>query len=217
MNLGKIRGSLGWLFKLQPPAIHLDPRGYELPCRDEDWQLWGVSADGETLTFGDPGTTHRLSTTIGADVVHHFDTDRSRGERRGFLMLKQQMYIQAGSITFRLCFRPGERVAPPPPPPPIEIKRVAVSADFFRNTGIQQRLEAEGFEVNGVIALRLAELELKGWEPVIETDRDGRPTSYYLPDSRPGMELIFIKKRKPAPPPRVRPSPPTPRWARRQP
>ena len=90
-----------------------------------------------------------------------------------------------------------------------------VSSDFLQKSGIEKRLEAEGFEVSGVIALRLAELELKGWECVVENDRHGRPTIYYLPDSRRGMELIFIKRRKPAPPQPVRVLPP-PRWRRRR-
>jgi hypothetical protein len=85
----------------------------------------------------------------------------------------------------------------------------------LQKTGIQKRLEAEGFEVNGVVELRLAELELKGWECVVENDRYGRPTIYYLPDSRPGMDLIFIKRRKPAPPQGVR-VPPPPRWPSRR-
>jgi hypothetical protein len=206
MNLNKLRSNAGWLFKLQPPAIHLDPQGHELPYRDEEWLLREVSADGETLTLSDLQIAG-LSTLIGADVVHHFDTDRSRGTRHGLLMLKQQMFIQANTITFRLCLRPGERVNPLPP---MEIERVPVSFDFLQRSGIQARLEAAGFEVNGVVALRLAELELKGWERVVVNDTHGRPTLYYLPDSRPGMELIFIKKRKPAPPHRVQVPPP--RW-----
>jgi hypothetical protein len=211
MNLNKLRGNVGWLFKLQPPAIHLDPQGRELPCRDEEWLLQEVSADGETLTLSDQRVAG-LRTKIGADVVHHFDTDHSRGAHHGLLMLKQQMCIQAGTISFRLCFRPGERVDPPPP---IEVTRVAVSFDFLQKSGIEKRLEAEGFEVSGVIALRLAELELKGWECVVENDRYGRPTIYYLPDSRPGMDLIFIKRRKPAPSLGVR-VPPPPRWPNRR-
>jgi hypothetical protein len=207
MNLNKLRSNVGWLFKLQPPAIHLDREGRELPYRDEEWLLREVSADGETFTLGDLKIAG-LSTLIGADVVHHFDTDRSRGTRHGLLMLKQQMFIQADTITFRLCSRPGERVNPLPP---MEVERVPVSFDFLHKSGVQQRLEAAGFEVNGVIALRLAELELKGWERVVVSDTHGRPTLYYVPDSKPGMELIFIKKRKPAPPQRVQVPPPR-RW-----
>jgi hypothetical protein len=115
-------------------------------------------------------------------------------------MLKQQMFIQGDRISFRLCFRPGERVNPLPP---VEIERVPVSFEFLRTSGIQQKLEATGFEVNGVVELRLPELEMQGWERVVENDRYGKPTSYYLPDPRAGMNLIFIKRRKPAPPQRV--------------
>ena len=199
MNLTKLRGNLGWLFKLQPPAIHLDSQGNELPARDEEWVLQEISQDGQALTLHSLEIVD-ISITIGADVVHRFDTDRSRGTRRAFLVLMQQMIIHGGRITFRPSSRPGERVNPLPP---IQVERVPVSFDFLRKTGIEQRLAAEGFEVNGVTALRLAELELKGWERIIVGDTHGRPTLYYVPDSKPGMELIFIKKRKPAPPQRV--------------
>jgi hypothetical protein len=204
MNLYKLRGNVGWLFKLQPPAIHLDPQGRELPYLDEEWLLQEISPDGETLTIRDLRILGLL-TPIGADAVHHFDTDRSRGARHGLLMLKQQMFIQGDRITFRLCFRPGERVNPLPL---VEVERVPVSFDFIRTSGIQQKLEAAGFEVNGVIELRLAELEMKGWERVLENDRYGKPTMYFQADSRPGMNLIFIKRRKPAPPQRVQIPPP---------
>lgn len=207
MNLNKLRNNIGWLFKLEPPEIHLDPQGRELPRRDEEWLLQEISADGEVLTLRD-GRILGLSTPVGADAVHHFDTDRSRGDRHGFLMLKQQMFIQGDHITFRMCFRPGERVDPLPP---LKAERVPVNSDFIRTSGIQQRLEAAGFEVNGVVELRLPELELKGWEPIIENDKHGRPTLYYLPDSRPGMSLIFIKKRKPGVQHHVLTPPPSPR------
>jgi len=95
MNLNKLRGNVGWLFKLQPPAIHLDPLGVN-------------------------------------------------------------------------------------PLPPVEIEHVPVSFEFLRTSGIQQKLEAAGFEVNGVVELRLAELEMQGWERVVENDKYGKPRSYYL-------------------------------------
>lgn len=192
MNWDKLKQNVGWLFKLQPPAIHLDFRGHELPSRDEEWILQAISPDGNALELRDL-QINGLSVWIGKDIVHRFDSDRSRGTRHGFLMLTQQMFIQADRISFRPG-RPGERVNPLPA---TEVTKVPVTFDFFRNSGIQERLEREGFEVNGVIAARLAELELKGWERIIENDSQGRPIQYYLPDSRPGMELIFIKRRKP--------------------
>jgi hypothetical protein len=199
MNSDKLKQNVGWLFKLQPPAIHLDPQGHELPSRDEEWILQAISPDGNALELRDL-QINGLSVWVGKDVVHRFDSDRSRGTRHGFLMLTQQMFIQADRINFRPG-RPGERVNPLTP---IEVTNVPVTFDFLRNSGIQGRLEQEGFEVNGVIAARLAELELKGWERIIENDLRGRPTQCYLPDSRAGMELIFIKRRKPGlPRPRV--------------
>lgn len=198
MNGRKLKQNVGWLFKLQPPAIHLDPRGHELPSRDEEWMLQAISPDGNALELRDL-QINDLSVWIGKDTVHRFDSDRSRGTRHGFLMLTQQMLIQADRITFRPG-RPGEHVDPPAP---IEVAKVAVTFDFLHKSGIQDRLEREEFEVSGVIAARLPELELKGWERIIENDARGRPTQYYLPDSQAGIALIFIKKRKPGLPQRV--------------
>jgi hypothetical protein len=193
MKLDMIRKNLGWLMKIQPPAIHLDQLGRELPYRDEEWVLSQISADGESLTLQE-ARVNGLATKLGKDVVHHFDTDKNRGDRHGLLLLGQQMFIKGNTISYRPCAVHGQRVDPLPPLAPV---RIPVDFDFIRTSGIQQRLEAAGFEVNGVVEQRLAKLELEGWEPIIENDRYGKPTQYYLQDPRPGMSLIFIKKRKP--------------------
>jgi hypothetical protein len=104
------------------------------------------------------------------------------------------MFIQGDHISYRECAVHGQRVEPLPT---LATVRVPVDLDFIRASGIQQKLEAAGFEVSGVVEQRLARSEREGWEPVIEPDKYGKPTQYFLQDSRPGMSLIFIKRRKP--------------------
>jgi hypothetical protein len=206
MNLEQLRKNQGWRMQLQPPAIHLDDRGRMLPHRDDDW-IFEVNGDGSALDIwafeegqddGKPLDLGKaklvgLVTTIGKDVVHRFDSDRSRGTEFGFLVLNQQMFIQAGRIFFRPCPRPGERVEPPPP---AEIEWLAVTADYLPKSGILEKLDLSGFEVNGIRESRLAELELDGWELIVEADNKGRLRSFYLPGRD---RLVYVKRRRPQP------------------
>jgi hypothetical protein len=74
MNLNKLRSNIGRLFKLEPREIRLDEQGRELPRRDEEWLLQEISPDDDFLTLRDRRILG-LSTPIGADAVHHFDTE----------------------------------------------------------------------------------------------------------------------------------------------
>jgi hypothetical protein len=75
VNLVQLKKNVGWRVQLQPPAMHLDARGRELPCRDEDWIIRTVTATEVRL---DEATELGLTTAFGADIVHRFDTNRSR-------------------------------------------------------------------------------------------------------------------------------------------
>ena len=207
MNLDQLRKNQGWRMQLQPPAIYLDDLGRALPHRDGDW-IFEVKADGSALDLcafeEDPDDGKPLNlgnaklvgliTTIGKDVVHRFDTDRSRGAEFGFLVLNQQMYVQGRRIFFRPCSRPGDRVDPPPA---TEIEELAITSDYLLKSGILDNLEESGFEVNGIRESRLAELELDGWELIVEADNMGRLRSFYLPGRD---RLVYVKR------PRLRPA-----------
>ena len=106
--------------RLQPPPIRLDHLGRELPHVDDDW-LFDIGADGNTLIIRmvDEGATHdpvsldsvhssSLCTTIGKDIAHRFDIDRSRGTEHGFLALNQ---LKQAAVVFALarCRPRGER------------------------------------------------------------------------------------------------------------
>jgi hypothetical protein len=191
MNLEQLKKNIGDRVQLEPPAIHIDALGRELPGRNEDWIISNVTVTEVQIREAKP---LGLSTALGADVVHHFDTNRSRsipgGLQYGFLILKQQMYIQNDKITYRPCSRPGERVAPLLAP----IAEQWVDSTYPFTSGIQGKLEASGYRVAWVRASHLPGLEFEGWEKVVEKDRYGMPTSLHV-RTRPENQ-VFVKKRQ---------------------
>jgi hypothetical protein len=171
MNLEQLRKNAGWRVQLEPPAIHLDALGKELPMRNEDWIIVSVT---DTEIRLDEATVMGLTTRIGKDSIHHFSHNASRsvsgGIQYGSLLLGLQMTIQNDVITYRTCPRPGERVAPPPAP----IAEKCVDYNYPRVSGLQERLEAAGYETGWCTDARLSTVvELEGWEVVRERDRNG--------------------------------------------
>ena len=191
MNLELLKRNIGHRVELEPPAIHLDAIGRELPSHNEDWVIVDVT-DAEIRL--DEANVMGLTTTIGKDGVHHYNSNPSRsirgGLQYGLLMLTVQMYIRGGKITYRPCPRPGERVAPLP----VQIAHKAVDFNYPNTSGIQARLEAEGWRTAWCKESRMPTLELEGWEIVVENDRHGMPTSFYLPD-RPENQ-VYMKTRQ---------------------
>lgn len=192
MNLDQLKKNVGYRVQLDPPAIHLDDMGRELPLKNEDWIVESVT-DAE-LRISE-ATVMGLATKLGKDSVHHFTSDASRsiagGIQYGFLTLTLQLYIQNGTITYRPC-RPGERV----PPPPITHAQKWVDFKYPKDSGLQDRLEMAGYRVAWSRDSRLARLvELEGWEIVVEKDGQGMPTSFHLRDNPENQ--VFIKSREP--------------------
>ena len=142
MNLELLKRNIGHRVQLEPAAIPIDATGRELPGRNEDWVIVGIT---DTEVRLDAAQVVGLTTTVGKDGVHHFNSNPSRsipdGPQYGLLMLTVQMYIQNRKITYRPCPRPGERV----PPVPVQIARTAVDFAYPNASGIQRRLEAEGW------------------------------------------------------------------------
>jgi hypothetical protein len=192
MNLDQLKKNVGFRVQLEPPAIHLDPIGRELPGRNEDWIIQRVT---ETDVRIDEATMLPLTTTIGKDSVHHFTSNPSRsvagGLQYGFLSLTMQMFIQEDRITYRPCTRPGEHV--PPLPAPIVEKRV--DFNYPVASGVQKKLEAAGYRVAWASDSRLASLELQGWEVVVEKDRHGMPTSFHLRDRPENQTYVKTRER----------------------
>ena len=188
MNLAQLKKNVGYRVQLAPPAIHLDALGRELPCRDEDWVIVGVTDEEIRL---DEADQMGLTTRIGRDGVHHFASNPSRSSASmpyGFLVLNVQMYIQAAHIRYRPT-RPGERLAPPA----VVIERIAVDFSFPNQSGIQKRLEGEGWQTGWIPESRLPSLELDGGELVIEKSARGSLTSFYIRDPR--EPQVYVRKR----------------------
>jgi hypothetical protein len=191
MNLAQLKKNVGWRVQLEPPAIHLDGIGRELPSRNEDWIIQNVT---EAEVRIDEATALPLTTTLGSDSVHHFTSNPARsaggGIQYGFLVLAVQMYIQNDKISFRPCARPGERV----PPLPVQIAQKWVDFTYPVASGIQERLEGSGWRVAWLPESRLPTLELDGWEVIVEKDRHGMPTSFHLRDPRENQ--VYAKTRE---------------------
>jgi hypothetical protein len=190
MNLEYLKKNVGFRVQLEPPAIHLDALGRELPGRNEDWIIGSVTDNEIRL---DEAVISGLTTTIGKDGVHHFTSNPSRsirgGLQYGFLSLTVQMFIQQDRISYRPCSRPGERVAPLP----ISIVEKWVDFGYPKASGIQDRLERTGHRIAWARVSHLATLELQGWEKVVEKDAHGMPSSFHLRDFPENQ--VFIKKR----------------------
>jgi hypothetical protein len=113
------------------------------------------------------------------------------GTHYGLLKLHVQMYIPKNApIWYQQCVRPGERV----PPPPVQIVELIVDFGYPSKSGIQQKLIDANYEISWAARSRLASLELDGWETVVERDRHGRPTSFFLQDPRDPQ--VLVKRRK---------------------
>lgn len=193
MNLEQLKKNVGWRTQLSPPAIHLDAMGRELPQRDEDWIIGGVT--GKDLRL-DEATILGLTFTLGKDNVHSFTDNRMRSVDGGLqycsLTLDLQLYIRRDKITTRACLRPGERV--PPPPAPIANKHV--TSDYPVRSGLHHRLVQSGYEVSWCNEMHLNTLvDLEGWEIVFDRDRNGVFHSFRV-KGRDGDAILIKRRRK---------------------
>jgi hypothetical protein len=145
VNLDLLKKNIGFRVQLEPPAIHLDPSGRELPGRNGDWIIQSVT---DTEVRIDTAEMLGLTTRLGKDHVHHFTSNPSRsvdgGLQYGFLSLNVQLFIQNDRITYRPCSRPGERVAPLPAP----IEKRWVQLSYPAKSGIQEILQASGYRTS---------------------------------------------------------------------
>jgi hypothetical protein len=190
MNLELLKRNVGHRVQLGPPAIHLAILGRELPGYNEDWIIESVSDTEIGLSDTQMGG---LSTTLGKDYVHHWTSNPSRsvagGLQYGFLTLTVQMFIQDDKISYMPCSRPGERVNPLSAP----VAELYVDLRYAQTSGIEARLNAEGYRGAWVRASLLPGLEFEGWETVVANDRHGMPTSFHV-RTRP-ENMVYVKKR----------------------
>jgi hypothetical protein len=189
MNLAQIKKSLGQRVQLVPIACRLDSLGRELPHINDTWLISEVAEEG--VRIENPRTGH--FTVLGKDHIHHFttnpDASRVAGVPHGFLTLLVQLYLQGPKLWITPTPRPGESV----PPPPARITEKVVDFGYPKDSGLQARLAAQGYQLAWCFEPRLTrKTELEGWEVVAEADASGQHTTYRLRD-RPADQILVMK------------------------
>ena len=97
--------------------------------------------------------------------------------------------MNAKGVSITPTSRPGECVEPPA----VEIQEKRVDADYPTRSGLKARLEAAGYSLAWAWDSKLAELELKGWETVIEPDAQGVLTEFRFDEAGPHQTLVKKK------------------------
>ena len=183
-----MKKNLGTRVQLKPTPHRIDEYGRKLPAVADDWIIEDVSADG--VRIKNVRTDH--TTILGKDHIYDYvsNPDQSQhGVKHGFLTLKVQLFLNAKRVSLTPTSRPGESVEPPA----VEIHEKWVDADYPARSGLKARLEGAGFSVAWAWDSRLAELELKGWEIVIEPDAQGVLPKFRFDEVGPHQMLVKKK------------------------
>jgi hypothetical protein len=188
MNLSQMKKNKGLRVRLVPVACRLDDLGMALPELDEDWRIDDVDDDAITLS-----RTAGHVVKLGPDHVHHFTSDPQStvGETKfGFLSLHVQVFLQGPNAWVKPNLRPGEPVAPPQ----ISIDDKVVDFNYPTDSGLQRRLEAEGYRLSWRLETHLTRLlTLEGHELVIARTPDGKLSRFRVKDPR--IDQVLVKKR----------------------
>lgn len=188
MNWDKLKQNYGYWVQLVPIACRLDEFGMPLPEIDEDWFIDEIGDDRLRIS-----RTDRLTVVLGKDHIHHFTSNPQRTigtTKYGFLTLHVQVFIQGIRTWVKPNNRPGEAVAPPNG----EIIDKPVQFRFPTDSGIQQRLAADGYRLVWANESTLSQrLDLEGWEIVVEPDANGRLYRFRMKDRI--DDQVLLKKR----------------------
>lgn len=187
MNWARLKKNVGWHVRLVPMACRLDEHGRPLPDRDDDWFIQEV--DDELLRIAHAGG---ISTMLAKDHIHHFTSDPARSgadARKGFLTLNVQLFIQGANAWIRPTLRPGEAL----PPPLRTIEDLAVDIDFPSRSGLQDRLNAQGYRLVWATESKASSrIAAEGWQRVIEENAMGQLRQYRVKDRL--DDLLLLKK-----------------------
>jgi hypothetical protein len=140
MNLGQLKKNIGWRVQLVPTACRLGEDNRELPLIDDDWII-GPIVDAR-INISNTRTGHTI--ILGKDHIHNFSTNPARpldGNKYGFLILHVQIFLQGRKCWLRPNARPGDAVKPPIS----EIREKWVDNRYPFLSGIQQKIEADGY------------------------------------------------------------------------
>lgn len=180
-----MKKNIGARVQLKPTPHRLDEYGRKLPSIGDDWLVEDVSTDG--VRIKNVRTDH--TTLLGKDHIYDYvsNPDQSQhGVKHGFLTLKVQLFLNASGVSITPTPRPGESVEPQV----VQIQEKWVDADYPARSGLKARLEADGYSLTWAWDSKLAELELKGWETVIEQDAQGVLTKFRFDEVGPHQTLM---------------------------
>jgi hypothetical protein len=188
MQWNKLKQCIGYRMRLSPIACRLDDLGQKLPDLDEDWLVSPGPTDETIQLSRIPGHAFPLS----KDQVHHFTEDPIRsargGAQYGMLTLLVQPYIQGLEMWVRPTLQPGV----PLPPLAVTIEDRVVDFRYPSDSGLQTRLEANGYRIAWVLENRLSRLlDFEGWEIVHEKSAAGL-TRYRVRDRY--DDQVLVKK-----------------------
>jgi hypothetical protein len=185
MNKQMMKRSLHTHVQLRPPVYRLDQDGFELQARtyvgaNDTWFIEDVGDAGVKISRA---SGHFK--TLSYDHIYKFTSDAPKnGQKRGFLTLLVQLYVQGNEICIEPSARPGE---PVPPKAPRVVEKV-VEISYPDRSGMQARLEAQGYGLGWARPERVSTLiDLKGHEEAIEADGTGGFTRFRTRD---GMVLL---------------------------
>ena len=100
-----------------------------------------------------------------------------------------QIFLQQKALSITPTARPGESVEPPV----VEVVEKWVNADYPARSGLKAQLEVAGYSLAWAQDTKLADLDLEGWEIVIEPDKQGRLTKFRFDEVGPHQTLIKKK------------------------
>jgi hypothetical protein len=190
MNWDRIRKNVGWHVRLVPMACRLDQYGRPLPDRDDDWYIQGV--EGDMMRIAHAGG---ISTVLAKDHIHHFTSDPARSSKdapKGFLTLNVQLFIRGADAWIRPTLRPGEAL--PPPSRPTE--EMLVGIDYCQVSGLQARLEAQGYVLVWSHASKAHQrMVAGGFERVVEENTQGHLVQFRVKDRI--EDLVLLKRLRP--------------------
>jgi hypothetical protein len=188
VNWEQMKKNVGARVQLKPTPHRLDEHGRKLPPIADEWIIEDVSAGGVRIK----NVRTDRTTLLGKDHIYDYvsNPDQSQhGVNHGFLTLKVQLFLNAKGVSITPAPRPGESVEPPV----VQIQERWVDADYPARSGLKAPLEAAGYRLAWAWDSKLAELELNGWETVIEPDAQGVLTRFRFDEVGPHQTLVKKK------------------------
>lgn len=190
MNKEMMKKSLHTHVQLRPTVCRLDENGFELrPVtyvgENDTWIIEDVSDAGVRISHASGHVK-----ILKYDHIYKFTSDESKnGQKRGFLTLLVQLFLQGNEICIEPTARPGEPVPPTLP----RVTEKVVEITYPDRSGMQARLMAQGYSLGWARPERVSTLiDLEGHQEVIEADGTSVFARFCTRDG-----LVLLKRRAP--------------------